>query len=62
MDDAQMIIERLELTPHPEGGWYRETWRDGAGTDSRALVSCVVTPGFEFAGFTLAAPGWSPDA
>ena len=24
--------ELLDLTPHPEGGWYRETWR--AGPDS----------------------------
>ena len=24
------------------------------------LVSCVVTPGFQFDGFELAAPGWSP--
>ena len=26
------------------------------------LVSCVVTPGFDFAGFELAPPGWSPSA
>jgi predicted cupin superfamily sugar epimerase len=36
---ADEIIELLELIPHPEGGFYRETWRDtppdggrGAGT------------------------------
>jgi predicted cupin superfamily sugar epimerase len=27
-----------------------------------ALVSCIVSPGFDFAGFTLAPPGWSPAA
>ncbi|MBU6268670.1 MAG: cupin domain-containing protein [Sphingomonadales bacterium] len=27
---AHPLIERLGLVPHPEGGWYRETWRDGA--------------------------------
>jgi predicted cupin superfamily sugar epimerase len=21
------LAERLELAPHPEGGWFRETWR-----------------------------------
>jgi predicted cupin superfamily sugar epimerase len=21
------LVERLGLRPHPEGGWYRETWR-----------------------------------
>ncbi len=24
---VQLLIDRLELVPHPEGGWYRETWR-----------------------------------
>ncbi len=139
MTDAQEIIARLALAPHPEGGWYRETWRAAAApgmraggtaihflleagqrshwhrvdadelwlwhagdplhllveqetgavsaialggdvarghspqclvpanrwqsTEARAgwaLVSCVVVPGFEFAGFELAPPGWSP--
>lgn len=146
MDKARELIERLMLQPHPEGGWYRETWRGPAGADGRAvgtaihfllevgqashwhtvdaseiwlwhagdpvhlrlaasdagpvhtvvlggapgrgqsvqhvvpdghwqaaapdpngvhgyaLVSCVVTPGFDFAGFHLAAPGWAPGA
>jgi predicted cupin superfamily sugar epimerase len=26
--DADSIIRRLGLTPHPEGGYFRETWRD----------------------------------
>ena len=130
MSDARALIARHALAPHPEGGWYRETWRAGAepgqraaGTailflleagqrshwhkvdadelwlwhagaplqlsigaatvmldedgpqalvpaqewqaahaaDGWALVSCVVVPGFDFAGFTLAPPGWEPD-
>jgi uncharacterized protein len=30
----EQIIQHLSLTPHPEGGWYKETWRavDGSGT------------------------------
>ena len=139
MDEARAIIERLGLAAHPEGGWYRETWRGPAegetrspgtgilfllearqrshwhrvdadelwlwhagsplellieGDDAaierivlggdvlegqvpqarvpagrwqateasqgRGLVSCVVVPGFDFAGFELAAPGWAP--
>lgn len=140
MDEAREIIARLGLAPHPEGGWYRETWRAdavpgvraagtailflleagqrshwhrvdadelwlwhagnalalrlaetqgaaveevrlggdvlrGAAPQARvpagwwqaaeadagwALVSCVVVPGFEFTGFELAPPGWSP--
>ncbi len=129
---AASVIRALGLQPHPEGGHYRETWRDrpatgrGAGTailfllaagetshwhrvdavelwiwqagaplslsiadaDLRetmtldgdhlhgvvpvhawqsatslgawSLVTCVVTPAFEFAGFELAPPGWQP--
>lgn len=137
-DTAQAIIARLALQPHPEGGWYRETWRAAASAGSRAgataihflleahqrshwhrvdaaelwfwhagapltlsiadggatdrillggdvlagqapqalvptghwqaaeptsgwtLVSCVVSPGFEFSGFELAPEGWEP--
>nr|WP_315384579.1 cupin domain-containing protein [uncultured Sphingomonas sp.] len=139
LDEARAIIERLGLAAHPEGGWYRETWRAPAEGESRSrgtgilflleagqrshwhrvdadelwlwhagsplellvedadgaierivlggdvltgqvpqarvptgrwqateasqgwgLVSCVVVPGFDFAGFELAAPGWVP--
>lgn len=132
--EAQEIIERLGMRPHPEGGHYVETWRGPAGPDGRSvgtaihfllragershwhrvdaaevwlfhagaplrlqidgtahvlgtdlaagerpqvvvpagewqaaestggwtLVSCTVSPGFEFAGFELAPGGWSP--
>lgn len=27
-DHADRLIEHLDLDPHPEGGWFRETWRD----------------------------------
>ncbi|HTI66154.1 MAG TPA: cupin domain-containing protein [Caulobacteraceae bacterium] len=27
MPTAQAVIAELGLAPHPEGGWYRETWR-----------------------------------
>lgn len=26
--ELSALIARLDLRPHPEGGWYRETWRD----------------------------------
>lgn len=141
--NAQDHIKAQGLAPHPEGGWYRETWRGPENTDGRAvgtailfllesnqrshwhrvdahelwlwqagdplallmsetddgpqsrlllgpdsrlgqrwqgvvpaghwqaaepiggpagftLVSCVVTPGFDFSGFELAPPGWQP--
>jgi len=129
VSDAKALIARHDLAPHPEGGWYRETWRAQAGDGERSpgtailflleagqsshwhrvdadelwfwhagaaielrigretvtldganpqalvpagewqaatahdgwgFVSCVVVPGFDFAGFTLAPPGWEP--
>ena len=30
MREADALIRRLRLKPHPEGGHYRETFRDGA--------------------------------
>ena len=143
MREAKTLIEELRLSPHPEGGWFRETWRAPADDGERAsataiyflleshqqshwhkvdaaevwlwhagdplklsvsvspkdppreirlgpdviagdrphyvvgahewqsavplpgkagytLVSCVVTPGFKFSGFTLAPPNWRP--
>lgn len=26
MTEAEEIIAKLDLQPHPEGGWYRQTW------------------------------------
>lgn len=30
--EARRVIDSLGLRPHPEGGWYRETFRDPAST------------------------------
>ncbi|HUS56295.1 MAG TPA: cupin domain-containing protein [Thermohalobaculum sp.] len=35
------IIERLGLSPHPEGGWYRETWRAEASDGDRAVGTAI---------------------
>ncbi len=139
--EARRIIQALDLRPHPEGGWYVETFRDAAGgprghstaiyfllergqvshwhlvkdaveiwhhhagaplelsvsvdganverltlgpdilsgqrpqgivpagawQSARSLgdwtlVGCTVAPGFDFAAFELAPPGWAPGA
>ncbi|MFT8896450.1 MAG: cupin domain-containing protein [Acetobacter sp.] len=40
--NAQDIITQLGLAPHPEGGWYRETWRDRHfGHDERGCASLI---------------------
>src|SRR5882757_3771060 len=39
---AADIIARLGLTPHPEGGHYRETFRDSrCDTDGRAYSTAI---------------------
>ena len=35
------IIELLGLRPHPEGGWYAETWRHDAGGAGRAAGTAI---------------------
>jgi predicted cupin superfamily sugar epimerase len=37
MDEAEVIIGRLGLAPHPEGGWYRQTWV-AAGSEARVAT------------------------
>jgi predicted cupin superfamily sugar epimerase len=39
---ARDIIQRLELTPHPEGGWYRETWRAEAADGRRGAGTSIL--------------------
>ncbi|MGD9967814.1 MAG: cupin domain-containing protein [Hyphomonadaceae bacterium] len=36
------------------------TWQAAESEGAWTLVSCVVAPGFEFSGFELAPPGYSP--
>ncbi len=38
---AAEIIARLDLKPHPEGGHFRETFRDPAGRDGRAASTAI---------------------
>jgi predicted cupin superfamily sugar epimerase len=37
-----------------------DAWQAAESLGEFTLVSCAVAPGFEFAGFELAAPGWKP--
>lgn len=38
---ARDVIRLLGLEPHPEGGHYRETFRDPAGPDGRAASTAI---------------------
>ena len=37
---AQAIIAKLGLQPHPEGGWYRQTWQ-GPEVAGRAVGTAI---------------------
>jgi predicted cupin superfamily sugar epimerase len=39
---ADEIIRRLELAPHPEGGHFRETFRDSAPGNGQRAVSTAI--------------------
>lgn len=39
--DADQIIAALGLAPHPEGGYFRETFRDAAQTAGRAHSTAI---------------------
>jgi uncharacterized protein len=41
-DTAGEIIGRLALEPHPEGGWFRETWRADASPGERASATAIL--------------------
>ena len=44
--DADGIIARLGLEPHPEGGWYRQTWvADGPGRPTGTCIYFLLKAG-----------------
>lgn len=42
MNESERIVRALDLAPHPEGGWYRQTWiaqnEDGARAAGTAIL------------------------
>ncbi len=38
---ADAVIRALDLQPHPEGGVFRETWRDRPGDGSRGSATAI---------------------
>ena len=40
------LIARLDLAPHPEGGWYRQTWvADGPGRPAGTCIYFLLKQG-----------------
>lgn len=42
MQEARSIIESLGLAAHPEGGWYRETWRAAGKGGERSPGTAIL--------------------
>lgn len=40
--DADEIITQLKLTPHPEGGYFRETFRDPVTVAGRSVGTAIL--------------------
>ncbi len=58
-EDGRSTTRRLGPDA-PQGLIPAHGWQAAEAPDGWALVSCVVAPGFDFAGFELAPPCWSP--
>jgi len=41
LDEAQKLIELLGLEKHPEGGWYRQTFKDKTTENRRAKSTAI---------------------
>lgn len=39
---ADQIIAALDLAPHPEGGWFRQTWAAGAAAGQRPSGTAIL--------------------
>jgi predicted cupin superfamily sugar epimerase len=40
--DVDALITRLHLQPHPEGGWFRQTWLGPTGPDGRPTGTAIL--------------------
>ena len=39
--DADGVIRLLDLSPHPEGGFYRQTWQAPHAPGARSVGTCI---------------------
>ena len=52
----------LGADEQPQATVPPKAWQSARSLGAWSLVGCTVAPAFDFAGFELAAPGWSPFA
>jgi predicted cupin superfamily sugar epimerase len=63
-DGTQSATYRLGMNlaqgERPQVVVPKRHWQSAQSSGDFTLVGCVVAPGFDFAGFELAPPGWRP--
>ena len=59
--EAFVLGPDLRAGQKPQLTVPNQHWQTAESLGAWTLVSCVVAPGFEFAGFELAAPDWKPN-
>jgi predicted cupin superfamily sugar epimerase len=61
-DETRTIILGTDLAAgqRPQFIVPKDAWQAARPIDEAVLVGCTVAPGFDFAGFELAPPGWEP--
>jgi predicted cupin superfamily sugar epimerase len=50
----------LDAGEQPQATVPPKAWQSDRSLGAWSLVGCTIAPAFDFAGFELAAPGWSP--
>lgn len=64
--DDGMSVETIILGPdllrgeRPQAVIPADSWQAAESLGAFTLVGCTVAPGFDFASFVMAPPGWSP--
>lgn len=58
--DTILLGSRLAHGERPHGVVPAHGWQSARSLGGWTLVGCSVSPAFDFAGFELAPPGWSP--
>jgi len=58
--EARYLGPDLRLRQSPQIVVPAQCWQTATSLGRWTLVSCTVAPGFDFAGFEMAPPGWRP--
>ena len=58
--DEHILGADLDAGQRPQVVVPRHAWQAAVSTGDFTLVGCTVAPGFQFSGFELADPDWTP--